>query len=62
MVWSMWNAPSDRDYYNYGYEGYEPDEPEDLSCPGCGAYPDQACEEHCGRCGRPVTLEELEEQ
>jgi hypothetical protein len=34
-----------RDYYHE----FEPEPPEeDFSiCPGCGAYPDQACEEHC---------------
>lgn len=42
MSWSMWNAPSDRDYY--GHVG-EP-EPEEL-CFSCGAGELQACEESC---------------
>ena len=46
-MWSMWNAPSDRDYYDpYGWdEGEEQDTPE--RCGHCGARWDQACEEWC---------------
>ena len=43
-MWSMWNAPSDRDYYDpLGLE--DVDEPE--ICEGCGARWDRACEEWC---------------
>jgi hypothetical protein len=44
-MWSMWNAPSDRDYY----EAYGWDEEDDQSeyCQHCGARWDQACEEWC---------------
>jgi len=46
-MWSMWNAPSDRDYYYpYGWdEAYEDDEPD--CCSHCGARWDQSCEEWC---------------
>lgn len=45
-MWSMWNAPSDRDYYNaYGWD--EDDRPEPEHCSHCGAGGDQACEEWC---------------
>src|SRR5215469_17249112 len=43
-MWSMWNAPSDRDYYDpLGLE--DVDEPE--ICEGCGARWNRACEEWC---------------
>lgn len=45
MMWSMWNAPSDRDYYGDDDDPFA--EPDDPACPGCGARPDQACEEGC---------------
>ena len=41
-MWSMWNAPSDRDYYGYDEEP----EPDDR-CFDCGASDVQPCEEHC---------------
>jgi len=44
-MWSMWNAPSDRDYYDPDGRGEEDDEPE--GCVHCGARSDQACEEWC---------------
>ena len=44
-MWSMWNAPSDRDYYDqYGPN----DEPEPPSCE-CGAIGDETCEPTCER-------------
>ena len=44
-MWSMWNAPSDRDYYDpYGSD--EQDEEPEYCC-HCGARWDQACEEWC---------------
>jgi hypothetical protein len=43
-MWSMWNAPSDRDYYDQFNPPEEPEEPE-YRCE-CGAREDQACE--CG--------------
>ena len=44
-MWSMWNAPSDRDYYDpYGAD--EQDEEPEYCC-HCGARWDQACEEWC---------------
>jgi hypothetical protein len=44
-MWSMWNAPSDRDYY----EPYGPDDEDEQPqhCQHCGAREDQACEEWC---------------
>jgi hypothetical protein len=51
-MWSMWNAPSDRDYYGTG------DEPDELEfCPNCGARCDEACEQNCSL----VTEEDLED-
>lgn len=45
-MWSMWNALSDRDYYDpHGWD--EDDEPEPEHCLYCGAGWDQACEEWC---------------
>ena len=44
-MWSMWNAPSDRDYYDPYGRDEEGDEPE--GCVHCGARWDQACEEWC---------------
>jgi hypothetical protein len=48
-MWSMWNAPSDRDYYDpFGWD--EAEEQDDPDCCGhCGARSDQACEEWCYR-------------
>jgi hypothetical protein len=44
-MWSMWNAPSDRDYYDpYGRD--DEDEQTEYCC-HCGAGKDQACEEWC---------------
>jgi hypothetical protein len=44
-MWSIWNAPSDRDYYDpFGWDE-EDDEPQ--FCEHCGAREDQACEEWC---------------
>ena len=46
-MWSMWNAPSDRDYYDS--LGADCDEDEPDICGGCGARWDlgEACEECC---------------
>ena len=46
-MWSMWNAPSDRDYYDSLGADCDEDEPE--ICEDCGARWDQeeACEEWC---------------
>lgn len=44
-MWSIWNAPSDRDYYDCYGDGDQDDEPE--YCGHCGARWDQACEEWC---------------
>ena len=44
-MWSMWNAPSDRDYYEPYGRDEEDEEPE--YCQHCGARWDQACEEWC---------------
>ena len=46
-MWSMWNAPSDRDYYDS--LGADCDEDEPDICGGCGARWDlgEACEEWC---------------
>ena len=43
-MWSMWNAPSDLDYYGqFAEQGDE----EDQDICGCGARDWQACEEDC---------------
>ena len=43
---SMWNAPSDRDYYDpFGWDEPEEDSPD--CCSHCGARGDEACEEWC---------------
>ena len=46
-MWSMWNAPSDRDYYDQLGVDCDQDEPE--ICEDCGARWDrgEACEEWC---------------
>jgi hypothetical protein len=46
-MWSMWNAPSDRDYYNWWSADCDEDEPD--ICGGCGARWDlgETCEEWC---------------
>ena len=44
-MWSIWNAPSDRDYYGCSGSDDQDDEPE--YCFHCGARWDQACEEWC---------------
>jgi hypothetical protein len=46
-MWSMWNAPSDRDYYDPF--GAYCDEDEAEICVDCGARADRgdACEEWC---------------
>jgi hypothetical protein len=46
-MWSMWNAPSDRDYY--GSLGADRDEDEPDICGDCGARLDrgEACEDWC---------------
>jgi hypothetical protein len=41
-MWSMWTAPSDRDYY-----GTCDPEPEEERCYGCGSGELEACEEWC---------------
>jgi len=48
-MWSMWDAPSDRDYYG---QWEPPEEPE--RCLDCGAREDQACEEWCSS-SRPAS-------
>jgi hypothetical protein len=46
-MWSMWNAPSDRDYYDSrGWDEFDEDD-EPRYCGHCGAQWDQACEESC---------------
>src|SRR5215472_590249 len=45
QVWSMWNAPSDRDYYDQCGAYCDGDEPE--ICEDCGARWDRACEDWC---------------
>ena len=44
-MWSMWNAPSDRDYYDP--LGLDSDEDESEICEDCGARWHQACEDWC---------------
>lgn len=44
-MWSIWNAPSDRDYYDSYGDSNQDDEPK--YCGHCGARRDQACEEWC---------------
>ena len=46
-MWSMWNAPSDGDYYDS--LGVDCDEDEAEICEDCGARWDrgEACEEWC---------------
>ena len=46
-MWSMWNAPSDRDYYDQFGVDCDQDEPE--SCGNCGARwgLGESCEEWC---------------
>ena len=43
---SIWDAPSDRDYYDQFGPG-DPDEEPESYCDHCGARWDQACEEWC---------------
>ena len=52
-MWSMWNAPSDRDYYDP--LGLDSDEDESEICEDCDARSDrgEACEEWC-ETNRPV--------
>ena len=52
-MWSMWNAPSDRDYYDP--LGLDCDENECEICEDCGARSDrgEACEDWC-ETNRPV--------
>ena len=52
-MWSMWNAPSDRDYYDP--LGLDCDEDEPEICGDCGARWDlgEACEDRC-ETNRPV--------
>ncbi len=52
MWWSMWNAPSDLDYYGTGDEREESE-----YCPNCGARWNQSCEQNCSL----LTEEDLEE-
>ena len=56
-MWSMWNATSDRDYYDQ-FAGPEPEEvpDHDPSCPMClgdGAL--------CTACERPISLCDCEQ-
>lgn len=46
-MWSMWDAPSDRDYYEQ-FNPYPPDE-DDERCIDCGARWDkgEVCEPGC---------------
>jgi hypothetical protein len=45
-MYSMWAAPSDRDYYDpFGYDE-QPEDDREPFC-SCGARYDQACEEWC---------------
>ena len=43
---SIWDAPSDRDYYDQFGPG-EADEEREFYCDHCGARWDQACEQWC---------------
>ena len=43
---SIWDAPSDRDYYDQFGAG-EPDDELESYCGDCGARSNQACEEWC---------------
>lgn len=45
MMWSMWDAPSDRDYYDQF--NLHPEEEEEPNCWDCGARWDQVCGECC---------------
>jgi len=46
-MWSMWNAPSERDYYDsQGWDEFDEDD-EPRYCWHCGAQWDQPCEESC---------------
>ncbi len=45
MMWSMWNAPSDRDYY--GSDGRLEEEDYGDQCLECGASGNLACQEWC---------------
>jgi hypothetical protein len=61
-MWSMWNAPSDRDYYDPEglMEKEEEEEPE--FCFSCYARSDQACEEWCETnrpASEPAPVDEL---
>ena len=44
-MWSIWNAPSDRDYYDPS--GLDEGDEQPEYCQHCGARWDQACEEWC---------------
>ena len=58
-MWSIWNAPSDRDYREqFNSQAPEPEE----RCWGCGASENEACEEWC-ETNRPAEPEcgEIEE-
>ena len=61
-MWSIWNAPSDRDYYDpFGWNDEKDDEPE--YCGHCGARWDQPCEESCysnAPASEPVPTEDAE--
>jgi hypothetical protein len=69
-MYSMWNAPSDRDYYDsLGAGSTYPDEDEAEICQCCGARLDlgEACEEWCMTNQAasepvPVCLSAIEEQ
>lgn len=52
MTWTIWDAPSDRDYYgqqaNASFTCEDDDEDGDPNaCRECGATPDEAHEEWC---------------
>jgi hypothetical protein len=44
-MWSMWNAPSDRDYYDP--QGMSDEREEENYCHCCGARDSQICEPWC---------------
>jgi hypothetical protein len=62
-MYSMWTAPSDRDYYDpFGYDEQLDDEREPFC--SCGARSDQACEEWCATnlpVEEPQEVEEIED-
>ena len=62
-MYSMWTAPSDRDYYDPFGHGEQPEDDREPFC-SCGARSDQACEEWCATnlpAEEPQEEEEIED-